>query len=153
GNRIRLAGQGEAGLAGGPNGDLYLEIEVKRHKDFVRQGDNLTCRLHLPMTAAALGASLQINTFDGSQAVNLLPGTQSGDVVTLTGLGVGRLRGRGRGDLQVTVVVEVPTGLNAEQTALMQELARLRGEEQPEAVLANNSGGFFSRLKDAFGSK
>ncbi|MCL1898039.1 MAG: molecular chaperone DnaJ [Micrococcales bacterium] len=152
GNRLRLAGQGEAGPGGGPNGDLYVDVKVKAHPDFSRQGDDLVCTLRLPMTAAALGATLQIETFDGQQSITVPAGTQPGATIALDGLGVGRLRGRGRGDLKVVLAVEVPTGLDEDQAGLLRDLAQRRGEERPEAILTN-SGSFFSRLKDAFQSK
>jgi len=150
GNRMRLAGQGEAGPGGGPTGDLYIDVVVKEHTDFQRQGDDLVCTLRLPMTAAALGATLEVGTFDGPQTITVPPGTQPGEVVTLDSLGVGRLRGRGRGDLKVILAVEVPTDLDEEQMELLRDLASRRGEERPAAVLASSRGGFFSRIKDAF---
>jgi len=153
GNRIRLAGQGEAGPGGGPNGDLFIDLVVKPDRDFVRQGDDLHCALRLPMTAAALGAGLEINTFDGPQAVNVPPGTQPGEMIKLDGLGVGHLRGRGRGDLWIVLQVEVPKDLAEPQAELLRELARQRGEERPEAVLASTSPGLFGRLKDKLQGK
>jgi len=152
GNRIRLAGQGEVGPGGGPCGDLYVDVAVREHPDFARQGNDLVCTLRLPMTAAALGATLELDTFDGPQTITVPPGTQPGAVITLDSLGVGRLRGRGRGDLKVVLAIEVPTDLDEGQTELLRDLASRRGEERPAAVLAG-TGGFFSRLKDAFQGK
>ncbi|MDR1799535.1 MAG: molecular chaperone DnaJ, partial [Bifidobacteriaceae bacterium] len=146
GNRLRLSGRGEAGLGGGPNGDLYIEFQVKRHPDFIREGDDLICTLPLPMTAAALGATLTIETLDGPQEVTVRPGSQPRDVVSLDGLGVGRLGSNRRGDLKVVLDVQVPTDLDDSQRELLRRLAAERGEEQPEAVLA--SATLFTRLKD-----
>lgn len=148
GNRVHLQGQGEAGPGGGPSGDLYVEIHVRAHEVFDRDGDTLRCLLPVPMTAAALGARLPIDTLDGVQQVDLRAGTQSGDVVTLKGLGVTRLRGTGRGDLKVTIQVQTPTKLDDEQTDLLRKLAGLRDEEKPAPELAQQSTGFFSRLRE-----
>ncbi|GAB3285437.1 molecular chaperone DnaJ [Sinomonas notoginsengisoli] len=151
GTRIQLAGQGEAGTAGGPSGDLYVEIRVASHSMFSREGDDLHATLSVPMTAAALGADLTLETFDGEQQVTLRPGSQSGDVVTLQGLGVTRLRGMGRGDLLVHVKVETPTKLDAEQEELLRQLAKLRGEQVGEGKLVG-SGGVFAKLRDRLGN-
>ena len=129
GTRIRLSGRGEAGPAGGPRADLYLEIHEKRHPFLERQGDDLATELRVPMTAAALGASFPLKTLDGDRTVSVRPGTQPGDEVVLDGLGVGRLRRQGRGDLHVSIVVETPTRLDDRQRQLLAELATLRGED------------------------
>ena len=113
GTRIRMSGRGEAGPAGGPNGDLYVEIHETRDEALSRTGDDLYTELRVPMTAAALGASFPLSTLDGERTVSVKPGTQSGDEVVLSGLGVGRLRRSGRGDLHVQIVVETPTKLDA----------------------------------------
>lgn len=148
GTRIKLTGQGEVGPAGGPAGDVYVEIRERRHEVFVRQGDDLHCTLEVPMTAAALGTVLTLETLDGTREIDLRPGTQPGDVLTQRGLGVGHLRGGGRGDLHVHVDVHVPTAMDAEQERLLRELAALRGEERPEPRLAPASTGMFARLRD-----
>jgi molecular chaperone DnaJ len=148
GTRIRLTGQGEVGPAGGPAGDVYLEIRQRRHEVFERDGDDLHATLPVPMTAAALGTVLMLDTLDGPREVDLRPGTQPEQVVTLRGLGVGHLHGGGRGDLHVHVDVQVPTGLDEEQEGLLRRLAELRGEERPEARLAATSPGMFARLRD-----
>ncbi len=151
GTRIQLTGEGEIGPGGGPPGDLYVEISVRPHAVFRRRGDDLHCQLELPMTAAALGASLPLETFDGLVDVNVAPGTQSGDVHTIRGGGVTHLRGSGRGDLLVQIIVATPTGIDAEQEQLLRRLAELRGEQRPEATLAQaDAGGLFGRLRDAF---
>jgi molecular chaperone DnaJ len=160
GTRIQLTGEGEVGPGGGPAGDLYLEINVARHAVFQRKGDQLFCQITLPMTAAALGTHLDLPTLEadlseppeGSTKVELDvgAGTQSGDTLTIKGHGVPRLRGPGRGDLKVQVVVETPDRLDEEQRSLLEQLAKLRGEERPEALIANNHKGVFGKIKDAF---
>jgi molecular chaperone DnaJ len=148
GTRIKLTSQGEVGPGGGPAGDLYVEIRERPHEIFVRRGDDLHCTLQVPMTAAALGTVLELETLDGPQEIDLRPGTQPGQVVTLKGLGVGHLHAGGRGDLNVHVEVQVPTGLDEEQTELLRTLARVRGEERPESRLTAAHLGVFSRLRD-----
>jgi molecular chaperone DnaJ len=146
GTRIHLAGQGEAGPGGGPAGDLYVEIEVRRHPVFERDGNDLHATLKVPMTAAALGTDISLDTFDGSQTVTVDPGTQSGESVRLSQLGVPRLRGTGRGDLIVTIQVETPTRLDSEQRELLERLAELRGDHVAEGRFEHR--GVFSRLRD-----
>ncbi|PFG43634.1 molecular chaperone DnaJ [Isoptericola jiangsuensis] len=153
GTRIKLTSQGEVGPGGGPAGDLYVEIREKPHEVFVRRGDDLHCTLPVPMTAAALGTVLELDTLDGAQEIDLRPGTQPGQVVTLKGLGVGHLHGNGRGDLNVYVEVQVPTSLDDEQAEALRTLARLRGEERPEPRLAAAHPGVFSRLRDKFSGR
>ncbi|HLS63926.1 MAG TPA: molecular chaperone DnaJ [Ruania sp.] len=153
GTRIKLTGQGEVGPAGGPPGDLYVEVRERRHPIFTRRGDDLHCTTEVPMTAAALGTVLDLETLDGVQQVDLRPGTQPEEVVTLRGLGVGHLNGGGRGDLHVHVSVAVPGKLDEDQERLLRELATLRGEERPEARLAPAHPGVFSRLRDKLQGK
>jgi molecular chaperone DnaJ len=148
GTRIKLTAQGEVGPGGGPAGDLYVEVREKPHETFVRRGDDLHCTLPVPMTAAALGTVLDLETLDGAQEIDLRPGTQPGQVVVLKGLGVGHLHTGGRGDLHVHVEVQVPSALDDEQAALLRQLAALRGEERPESRLAAAHPGVFSRLRD-----
>jgi len=148
GTRIKLTGQGEVGPAGGPAGDVYFEVRERPHETFVRRGDDLHCTLEVPMTAAALGTVLELDTFDGAQDVDLRPGTQPGHVVTLKGLGVGHLHVGGRGDLHVHVEVQVPAALDEQQEQLLRQLAALRGEERPEARLSAAHGKVFSKLRD-----
>lgn len=151
GTRIQLAGEGEVGPGGGPAGDLYLEVNVADHPVFNRQGDQLHCQVTLPMTAAALGAHLDLPTLDdGEVAIEVPAGTQSGHVVHIKGQGVPRLRGSGRGDLLVQVVVETPDHLDARQSELLTELAQLRGEDRPQAVLDPQHRSVFGKIKNAF---
>jgi molecular chaperone DnaJ len=148
GTRIKLTSQGEVGPAGGPAGDLYVEIRERNHEIFVRRGDDLHCTLQVPMTAAALGTVLELETLDGPQEIDLRPGTQPGQIVTLKNLGVGHQHTGGRGDLNVHVEVQVPTGLDDEQQELLRSLAKARGEERPDPRLSAAHPGVFSRLRD-----
>lgn len=160
GMRIRLSGQGEVGPGGGPPGDLYVEIRERPHPLFTRDGADLHCRVTLPMTAAALGTTVTLETLDGVERLDLRPGTQSGSVSTLRGRGVPVLAtdGRTRGDVHLHVEVRTPTRLDAEQERLIRRLAELRGEDLGEAVAGKvpeegPTGGIFSRLRDAFGGR
>jgi molecular chaperone DnaJ len=153
GTRIQLAGEGEVGAGNGPAGDLYVEIVVASHQSFVRRGDDLHATISLPMTAAALGTSITLETLDGTQSLDVEPGTQSGQVTTLRSLGVTHLRGGGRGDLVVHLEVNTPKNLDDEQRDLLAQLAVLRGEERPEGRLATHGSGRFGRLKDALSGK
>jgi molecular chaperone DnaJ len=151
GTRIQLAGEGEVGHGAGPAGDLYVEVAVNRHPVFQRRGDDLHATVEVPMTAAALGAGLSMETFDGTQELDVPRGTQSGDTITLRGLGVTHLRGTGRGDVVVHTIVQTPTRLDPEQEELLRQLAKARGEERPEGRVASPAeGSIFGKLRDAF---
>jgi molecular chaperone DnaJ len=153
GTHIQLAGEGETGPGGGPPGDLFLEIVQRPHPIFERQGDDLHCTVTVPMVAAALGATLQVDTLDGPAELDIRPGTQSGQAIPLYGQGTERLNTSGRGDLIIHVTVETPTKLEPEQEELMRELARLRGEEAPPGKFSPGQQGLFSRLRDAFNGR
>ena len=153
GTHIQLAGEGETGPGGGPPGDLFLEIVQRPHPIFERQGDDLHCTVTIPMVAAALGATLKVDTLDGPADVDVRPGTQSGQAIPLYGQGTAHLNASGRGDLLIHVTVETPTKLEPEQENLLRELARLRGEESPPGRFAPGQQGFFSRLRDAFNGR
>ncbi len=148
GNRIQLTGEGEVGPGGGPQGDLYIEVVERPHATFTRRGDDLHCRVELPMTAAALGTVVDLETFDGEQQLDVRPGTQSGEVLTLRGLGVTHLRGGGRGDVVAHLDVATPTKLDEEQEKLLRQFAALRGEERPGGRVAAVQHGVFSKFKD-----
>jgi molecular chaperone DnaJ len=123
GQRIRLAGRGHAGEAGAPDGDLYVAVRVRPDERFVRDGNDLVTALDVPAPLAALGATLEVETLDGPAEVEVKPGTQPGEVVTLRGKGVPDLR-RGRpGDLRVIVNVVIPRSLSKRQRELLQELS------------------------------
>lgn len=151
GTRIQLTGQGEVGPGGGPAGDLYVEIVERPHPVFTRRGDDLHCTLTLPMTAAALGTTVPLETLDGVEEIDIRAGTQSGEVVTLRGLGATRLRHGSRGNLLVHVEVSTPTRLDDRQRELLRELAGLRDEQ---GGAGGGSGGeapsLFARLRDAW---
>ena len=155
GMRLRLSGEGEVGPGGGPAGDLYVEIHERPHPQFTRDQDDLHCRLQLPMTAAALGTEITLTTLDGEENLVIKAGTQGGTVQTLRGRGVPHLnRGVGRGDLHVHFDVVTPTRLDAEQERLLRDLAKARGEEEPQITVSNatsggpGGAGLFSRLRD-----
>jgi molecular chaperone DnaJ len=147
GMRIRLAQQGEVGPGGGPPGDLYVEIHERTHDVYSRKGDDLHCRVTVPMTAAALGTRLTIKTLDGEENVDVRAGTQPNATMRIRGKGVPHLRGTGRGDLFVHLDVRTPTKLDPEQERILRDFARTRGEEVAEL---SKQGGFFSRMRDAF---
>lgn len=153
GMRIRLSGQGEVGPGGGPAGDLYVEVDEEPHETFVRDGNDLHCHLRIPMTSAALGAVVPMETLiDGEHDVEVVPGTQPETEHVLSEMGMPRLRssGRvdGRGDLRVHIDVVVPGKLDDRQEELLRELAELRGEESPKlASNGNKAGGLFSKLR------
>jgi len=111
------------------------------------------CTVTIPMVAAALGATLNVETLDGPADVDIRPGTQSGQAIPLYGQGSAHLNAAGRGDLLIHVTVETPTKLEPEQENLMRELAKLRGEEAPPGRFAPGQQGFFSRLRDAFNGR
>ncbi len=149
GVRVRMAGQGEVGPGGGAPGDLYVEVQEIPHGTFTRDGIDLHCTVHVPMTAAALGTSMNLKALQTSQNLDIRPGTQSGTVLTLRGLGMPRLRGTGSGNLMVHIDVVTPTRIDGRQAELLGELATLRGEEIPQ-LADRTSGGFFSRIRDSF---
>ncbi|MBC6461950.1 molecular chaperone DnaJ [Actinomadura sp. HBU206391] len=150
GTHIQLAGEGEVGSGGGPPGDLFLEIVERPHEIFEREGDDLHCTVQIPMTAAALGTKVVIETLDGPEDVDIKPGTQSGQVIPMYGRGVKHLNETGRGDLMIHVNVETPIRLDEEQEELLRRLSKLRGEERPPGKFAPGQSGFFSRLRDVF---
>jgi len=153
GTRIQLQGQGEAGPNAGPAGDLYIEIVVRGHDLFEREGDQLHCVVAIPMTSAALGTSINIETLDGPEDITIAAGTQSGAVVTVKQKGAARLRSNVRGDLFVHINVETPRKLTSEQQELLETLAQMRDEKPNTIVTRSDSTGVFSRLKEAFANK
>jgi len=156
GMRLRLSGEGEVGPGGGPDGDLYVEIHERQHPQFTRDHDDLHCRVVVPMTAAALGTEVLLATLDGEENLVVKAGTQGGTVHTLRGRGVPHLnRGVGRGDLYVHFEVETPTKLDADQERLLRELAKARGEDDPQITATaptstEHGHKLFSRIRDAF---
>ncbi len=161
GTRVQLAHEGEVGPGGGPAGDLYVEIHVATHPVFNRDGTDLRCHVTVPMTAAALGTTIQLPLLEADVAeadsdmelwveLEIRPGTQSGTETVLRGRGVPHLRSQVRGDLVVVVDVETPGRLDHEQQELLRELARLRHEESPDGQIQSTQKSVFGRLKNAF---
>ena len=146
GTRIRLAGEGEAGLRGGPSGDLYIFLSVKPHAFFQREGADLFCTVPISMTTAALGGKFEISTMDGTKSRVTVPeGTQQGREMRLRGKGMPLLRSSQFGDLYVRIAIETPQNLTKRQRELLTEFQALSSNENnPE------SAGFFSRMKGFF---
>lgn len=142
GTRIRLGGEGEAGLRGGPSGDLYIFIEVAQHPIFEREGVNLHCHVPVSMTAAAMGGDIEVPTIDGGRSrVKIPAGSQSGRQMRLRGKGMPALRGGGAGDMYIELAVETPVNLTSKQKELLREFEKLSEENNPE------SSNFFSKVK------
>lgn len=143
GTRIRLAGEGEAGLRGGPSGDLYIFIEVEEHPIFQRDGQQLFCRVPVSIAAAALGGDIEVPTIDGGRSrVKVPAGSQSGRQMRLRGKGMPALRGGLRGDMFIELAVETPVNLSPRQKELLREFERLSEEgTNPE------SSGFFDKVR------
>ena len=145
GDRVRLVGKGNAGDAGAPNGDLYVEIQVKSHDIFVRDGVNLHLDVPIDIATAALGDEVEVPTLDGRLKIKIAPGTQSGKLLRVRGKGVTTVRENMMGDLICRIIVQTPTNLNDEQKALLEQFAKtLHGENGATA----KKKGFFDRLKD-----
>ncbi|RRH78539.1 molecular chaperone DnaJ [Falsigemmobacter faecalis] len=148
GTRIRLTGEGEAGMLGGPTGDLYIFIEVRDHQIFQRDGVNLYCRVPVSITTAALGGEVEVPTIDGGKArVKVPSGSQTGKQMRLRSKGMPALRGGGSGDMLIELAVETPVNLSARQRELLEEFERLAEDNNPEG----NS--FFSKVKSFWDKK
>src|SRR5271156_3836835 len=149
GTRIRLAGEGEAGLRGGPSGDLYIFLSISAHAFFQRDGADLHCRAPISMTTAALGGEFEVPTIDGGKTrVKIPEGTQSGRRFRLQAKGMPVLRSKQVGDMYVQVMVETPQNLTKRQRELLAEFQKLSSNEtNPE------SAGFFGRVKEFFGTR
>jgi molecular chaperone DnaJ len=161
GTRVQLSGEGEVGPGGGPAGDLYVEMHVNDHPMFTRHGTDLLCDVTIPMTAAALGTTIELPTLEADVTspdsdvertvpLQIRPGTQSGTETVLAARGIPSLRGTGRGDLVVRVVVETPGRLDERQEELLRELAALRGESSPDGRAQATHRSVFNKLRDAF---
>jgi len=148
GLRLQLPGSGEVGPAGGPNGDLYLEITVANHETFSRDGDDLLATLDVSMPDAILGTTTTIEALDGPVELEIKPGTQSSDVITIKGRGITPLRGNTRGDLRVGIHVVTPTRLDSKERALIEEFAKRT--KAPAPRLAEFQQGLFAKLRDRF---
>jgi len=142
GTRIRLAGEGEAGMRGGPTGDLYIFIEVSEHRLFQRDGTNLYCRVPVSMVDASLGGDIEVPTIDGGRSrVRIPEGSQSGRQMRLRGKGMPALRGGNHGDMLIELSVETPVKLTSKQKELLREFDKLSAENNPQ------SSSFFSAVK------
>ncbi len=142
GTRIRLGGEGEAGLRGGPTGDLYIFIEVADHPLFSREAENLFCRVPVSVTAAALGGDIEVPTIDGGRSrVKVPAGSQTGKQMRLRSKGMPMLRGGGHGDMYIELAVETPVNLTSRQRELLREFDRLGDDNNPETT------GFFAKVK------
>lgn len=144
GTRLRVSGEGEAGLRGGPAGDLFIVLEVAADKRFQRDGADLHMRVDISMPQAVLGCEVNVPTFDGDEKLGVPAGTQPGSVLRIKGRGMPRLRGTGSGDLNIHVRVSVPKNLSDRAKRLMRDLAEEMGDEVSE------DKGIFDRIKDKF---
>lgn len=129
GSSLRLSGEGEAGLFGGPRGDLYIVIKVKRHEFFSREGNDIVCEVPISFAVASLGGEIEVPTLEGKLKLRIPPGTQSGHVFRQKGKGFPDLHKYGKGNLLIYIKVVVPTDLTEKEKELIRELARLRGEK------------------------
>ena len=142
GTRIRLSGEGEAGLRGGPAGDLYIFIEVREHALFQRDGLDLHCRVPVSFTTAALGGEVEVPTIDGGRSrVKIPAGAQAGKQMRLRGKGMPALRGGGAGDMLIELGVETPVNLTTRQKELLREFESLSQDNHPEGT------SFFGKVK------
>ncbi|HEY8531569.1 MAG TPA: DnaJ C-terminal domain-containing protein, partial [Limnochorda sp.] len=144
GQRIRLAGEGEAGERGGPPGDLYVFVSVRPHPFFRREGKDIHCEVPISFVQAALGAEIEVPTLEGPATLKIPEGTQTGTSFRMRGKGVPDVRGFGRGDQYVRVKVVTPTHLTEAQRELLRQFARAGGDQIQE------DRGFFGRVKGAF---
>ena len=145
GTRIRLSGEGEAGTRGGPAGDLYMFLSVRRHQLFEREGADIHCRVPISMVQVTLGGNIEVPTLDGKMArINIPAGTQSGHQFRLRAKGMPVVRSSQRGDMYIEINVETPTNLTSKQKELLKEFEKA-GKTSPE------SEGFFSKVKEMFG--
>lgn len=129
GARLRISGGGEAGSYGGPPGDLYVDVSVKKDPIFERDGDDLYCKVLIPYTDAVLGGEIEVPILEGKRRIKIPAGTPSGKVLTLKGEGVPSVHGRGRGDLHVRVDIDVPTKLDREEKRLLKKLAEIQSKK------------------------
>lgn len=146
GTRLRLAGEGEAGLEGGPPGDLYVDVAVRQHAFFERDGSDLHCQVPIPFVQAALGSEIEVPTLDGKESLRVPEGTQSGKTFRLPGKGLPSLGSRTRGDQIVQIFVEVPTKLTDRQRDLLEQFAQDSGTE-----VSPVTKGFLDKLRDFLG--
>jgi molecular chaperone DnaJ len=146
GSRLKLRGEGQAGAGGGPSGDLYVVIRVSDHPLFRREENDVICDMPLSFVQAALGTDIDVPTLEGKMRMRIPPGTQAGAVFKLKGKGVADLQGYGRGDHLVRIIVETPRKLTSRQREILEEFARISGEEVHPL-----SKGFLDKVKEMFG--
>jgi molecular chaperone DnaJ len=149
-DRIRLAGEGEAGVNGGPAGDLYVVVQLKPHSVFQREGADLHCEMPIGFATAALGGEIEIPTLDGQAKIKIPPETQTGQVFRLRNKGIRPVRGSVTGDLYCHVAVETPVKLTARQKELLREFESIN--EKDPAAHTPRSKGFFDKVRDFFSS-
>jgi molecular chaperone DnaJ len=142
GSRLRMSGEGELGVHGGPRGDLYIYLNVEEHSFFKRDGNNLFCEVPVSFPQAALGSEIEVPTIDGTHKIKIPAGTPSGRIFHIKGKGVQKLGGSHRGDQVVRVYVDVPKNITQRQRELLEEFAQLTGDE------VNKS--FKEKIKDLF---
>ncbi len=147
GSRLKLRGEGEAGYAGGPPGDFYVVIHVREHPLFVRQDNDIIIEVPISFPQAALGGEIEVPTLEGKVKLKIPAGTQSGKILRLKGKGIVDLHGYGRGDELVKIVVETPKRLTARQREILEEFAKISGEDVNHPL----SKGFVDKLKEMFG--
>ncbi len=147
GSRLKLRGEGEAGFAGGPQGDLYVVIHVREHPMFARQDNDVVIEVPVSFPQAALGAEIEVPTLEGKVKLKIPSATQSGKVFRLKGKGIVDLHGYGRGDQLVKILIETPRRLSARQRELLEEFAKLSGEDVNHPM----AKGFVDKLKEMFG--
>jgi molecular chaperone DnaJ len=145
GNYIPLRGQGDAGVRGGPPGDLYVFIEEEEHPLFKREGNDILIHLPISISQAALGDEIEAPTLDGKVMLKIPAGTQSGKIFRMRGRGIPALNGYGKGDELAQVVVWVPTSLSAEEKRLLKQLSEMPGFKPPK------DKGFMERLRETLG--
>lgn len=148
GAQLRVSGEGEPGVNGGPPGDLYVVLRVKEHEFFDREGNDIYCQVPLHFTQVALGDEIEVPTVDGKVKLKIPAGTQTGTFFRLRGKGVPYLRGNGRGDQHVQVKVVTPQDLTEQQKELLREFANISGIKPAE--IAQQDEGFFDKVKRAF---
>lgn len=146
GQRLKLTGEGDVGAQGGPSGDLYVQVRIQDHDFFTRDGFDVLCKVPITFSQAALGSELEVPTLNGKVSVSIPAGTQTNKKMRLKGKGIQRLGGYGHGDQIMTIVVETPTSLSAEQKQIFEELAKLESSQHTSPM----SKGFFDKVKDLF---
>lgn len=129
GTRLRVSSKGEAGINGGPAGDLFILTEVMPDSRFTRKGDDLNTTVEISFPQAALGSEIKVDTFDGTEKLDIPAGTQAGSKLRIRGRGMPRLKGKGNGDMNILVKVKVPKNLTAKERELLKELAKEGGQQ------------------------